>query len=103
LSALRRALTPTGTLVPNGGGFDNRWFANGGRVVSALVLKRLVRHKLRPFLVSLNHEVLDALKELVESEKVTPVIDRTYPLSETPKAIAHVAEGHTRGKVVITI
>lgn len=103
LSELRRALTPTGTLVPNAGGFDNRWFANGGRVVSAHLLKRLVSHKLRPFLVSFNLEDLVALKELVENEKVMPVIDRTYPLSETPQAIAHVAEGHARGKVIITI
>ena len=103
LSDLRRALTPTGTLVPNGGGFDNRWFASGGRVVSAHVLKRFVSHKLRPFLVSFNLEDLVALKDLVEAEKVTPVIDTTYPLSETARAIAHVAEGHTRGKVVITI
>ena len=103
LSDLRRALTPTGTLVPNGGGFDNRWFASGGRVVSAHVLKLFVSHKLRPFLVSFNLEDLVALKELVEAEKVTPVIDSTYPLSETAQAIAHVAEGHARGKVVITI
>jgi len=103
LSELRRALTPTGTLVPNGGGFDNRWFASGGRVVNAHALNRLVSHKLRPFLVSFNLEDLVALKELVENEKVTPVIDRTYPLSDTPQAIAHVAEGHARGKVVITI
>ncbi len=103
LSALRRALTPTGTLVPNAGGFDNRWFANGGRLISALLLTRVVSHQLRPFLVSFNLADLLTLKELIESEKVTPVIDRTYPLSETDKAITHVAEGHTRGKVVITI
>jgi NADPH:quinone reductase-like Zn-dependent oxidoreductase len=103
LSELRRALTPTGTLVPNGGRFDNRWFASGGRVVSAHVLKRFVSHRLRPFLVSFNLDDLVALKELIEAGKVTPVIDRTYPLSETARAMSHVGEGHARGKVAITV
>jgi NADPH:quinone reductase-like Zn-dependent oxidoreductase len=103
LSDLRRALTPTGTLVPNGGGFDNHWFASGGRVISAHVLKRFVSHRLRPFLVSLKFEDLVVLKELIEAGKVTPVIDRTYPLSEASQAIGRVGEGHARGKVVITV
>jgi NADPH:quinone reductase-like Zn-dependent oxidoreductase len=103
LSDLRRALTPTGTLVPNGGSFDNRWFASAGRVISAHALNRLVSHTLRPFLVSFNLEDLVALKELVEGGDITPVIDRTFPLSDTAQAIAHVAQGHARGKVVISI
>src|SRR5215207_6261471 len=103
LPDLRRALTPTGTLVPNGGGFDNHWFASGGRVISAHVLNRFVSHRLRPFLVSPKLEDLVVLKELIEAGKMTPVIDRTYPLSETVQAIGHVAEGHARGKVVITV
>jgi NADPH:quinone reductase-like Zn-dependent oxidoreductase len=43
------------------------------------------------------------LKELIESRKVRPVIDRTYPLSEVPEAIRYLEEGHARGKVVITV
>jgi NADPH:quinone reductase-like Zn-dependent oxidoreductase len=103
LSDLRRALTPRGTLVPNGGGFDNHWFASGGRVIGARVLDRFVGHRLRTFLVSPNSEDLVFLKELIEAGKVTPVIDRAYPLSETPEAIGHVGEGHARGKVAITV
>ena len=103
LSDLRGALTPTGTLVPNGGGFDNRWFASGGRVIRAHALNRFVSQKLRPFLVSFNLEDLAALKELIEAGKLTPVMDRTYPLAETPQAISHVGEGHARGKVAITV
>jgi NADPH:quinone reductase-like Zn-dependent oxidoreductase len=103
LSDLRGALTSTGTLVPNGGGFDNHWCANGSRVIGAHVLNRFVSHRLRPFLVSPKREGLVVLKELIEVGKVTPVMDRTYPLSETPEAIAHVGEGHTRGKVAVTV
>ena len=103
MSELRGALTPEGTLVPNGGGFDNHWFASGGRVINAYALKRFVSHKLRPFLVSSKFEDLVPLKELIEAGKVTPVIDRAYPLSDAPQAIDHVGEGHTRGKVVITV
>jgi NADPH:quinone reductase-like Zn-dependent oxidoreductase len=103
LSDLRRALTSTGALVPNGGGFDNHWFASGGRVISAHVLKRFVDPRLRPFLVSPKLEDLVVLKELIESGKITAVIDRTYPLSETPQAIGHVGEGHAQGKVAITV
>lgn len=103
MSELRGALTPEGTLVPNGGGFDNHWFASGGRMINAYALKRFVSHKLRPFLVSSKFEDLVPLKELIEAGKVVPVIDRTYPLSEASQAIRYVGEGHTRGKVVITL
>jgi NADPH:quinone reductase-like Zn-dependent oxidoreductase len=43
------------------------------------------------------------LKELIESGKVTPVIDRTYPLSEVPEAIRYLEEGRAKGKVVIIL
>jgi NADPH:quinone reductase-like Zn-dependent oxidoreductase len=103
LSDLRRALTPTGTLVPNGGRFDNRWFAGGGRVISALVLSRFVSQTMGTFLVSQKREDLIVLKELIESGKVTPVMDRAYSLSETTEAMAHVGAGHARGKIAITV
>ena len=48
-------------------------------------------------------EALVTLKELIESGKVTPVIDRTYPLSQTPEAMRYLEEGHVRGKLVITV
>jgi NADPH:quinone reductase-like Zn-dependent oxidoreductase len=53
--------------------------------------------------VSPKLEDLVVLKELMEAGKVTPVIDRTYPLSEASQAIGHVGGGHARGKVVITV
>ena len=103
LSDLRRALTPAGTLVPNSGGFDNRWFASLGRVVSALVVSPFVSQTLRPFVMSPKHADLVVLKDLMEAGKVTPVIDRRYPLSEVSQALGYVGGGHARGKVVITV
>jgi NADPH:quinone reductase-like Zn-dependent oxidoreductase len=67
------------------------------------VLSPFVGQKLGTFANKENHEDLLVLKELIESGKVTPVIDRTYPLSEVPEAIRYLEEGHARGKVVITV
>ena len=103
LSRLRRALTPTGTLVIVGGESGGRWLGGNDRQLRALLLSPFVRQRLRTFISKENHEDIIALTELIEGGKVTPVIDRTYRLSETPKAIRHVEEGHARGKVVITV
>jgi NADPH:quinone reductase-like Zn-dependent oxidoreductase len=99
-SACRRALTPTGTLALSSG--EGR-FAGIDRVLRALVSSPLVRQRLRPFLTKETTEDLETLSSLVEAGKVTPVIDKTYPLSGVPEAIAYVEEGHARGKVVITL
>jgi NADPH:quinone reductase-like Zn-dependent oxidoreductase len=103
LSDLRRALTPTGTLVPNGGRFDNRWFAGGGRIISSLVVSRFVTQRLKTFLVSPKREDLIVLAELIASGKVRPVMDRAYSLSETAQALTDVGAGHARGKIAITV
>jgi NADPH:quinone reductase-like Zn-dependent oxidoreductase len=103
LSDLRRALTPRGMLVPNGGGFEHRWVASGGRLVGAKVSFAFASQRLATFIVSPNQENLVVLRELIETGKVTPVIDRTYPLSETRQAIDHVGTGHARGKVVVAV
>jgi NADPH:quinone reductase-like Zn-dependent oxidoreductase len=103
LSSLRRSLTPTGMLVPNGGGFDHRWLASGGRLIGAMVSFRFVSQRLGRFLVAQKHEDLTALTEMIEAGEVTPVIDRTYALADTPQAIEQVGRGHARGKVVIAL
>jgi len=103
LSDLRRALTPTGMLVPNGGRFDKTWMASGGRIVQGKVMFQFGDQTLGNFLMSSNHEDLVTLTGLIETGKVTPVIDRTYPLRETARALGHVGDGHARGKVAITI
>jgi NADPH:quinone reductase-like Zn-dependent oxidoreductase len=103
LSDLRRALTQRGMLVPNGGQFQNRWFSSAGRLIKATVSFRFVSQRLGRFVVAQKHDDLLALKELIEAGKVTPVIDRTYPLSETAAAMDYVGTGHARGKVVINV
>ena len=62
-----------------------------------------VSQKLRPFFSVPRTADLEALKALVASGKVAPVIDRTYPLAEVPEAMRYLEEGHARGKVVITL
>ena len=103
LSRLRRALSPKGTLVITGGETSGRWLGGYDRQIRALVLSRFVDQKLTTFISSENHEDLIVLSDLIEAVKVTPVIDRTYPLSDVPKAIRYVEQGHARGKVVITV
>lgn len=102
LAAVRRALTPTGTLIPNSGR-GGRWLGPVGRIVKARVLSGFTRQHLKPFLSVEKRQDLLTLADLLTTEQVTPVIDRTYPLSEAADALRYVAAGHTRGKVVITL
>jgi NADPH:quinone reductase-like Zn-dependent oxidoreductase len=93
----RRALTPQGVLIPNTG------HAGMGYVLAAMVRSVFVRQQGRLFVSMPNPADLVLLSELVESGKVRPVIDRTYPLSDTPEAFRYLERGHARGKVVITV
>ena len=103
LPRLRHVLTPHGTLVITGGETSGRWLAGFDRQLRALLLSRFVGQKLTTFVSTQNHADLIVLTELIDARQVTPVIDRTYPLSETPKAIQYLQDGHARGKVVITL
>ena len=103
LSRLRRALASRGILVIVGGEGRGRWLGGTDRQLRAMMLSPFVGQKLGTFVAKENHEDLLVIKELIESGKVTPVIDRTYPLGEAPEAIRYLEEGHARGKVVITV
>lgn len=96
-SDIRRALNPGGRLLPNSG------HAGMGYFLTAFVRSVFVPQQARPFLSAANAEDLWFLKDLIEAGKVTPVIDRTYPLGETAQALAYIGEGHARGKVVVII
>jgi len=103
LSHLRRALTPRGRLVIAGGETGGRWLGGTDRQLRAVLLSPLVSQKLGTFISSENSADLRILRDLIESGKIAPAIDRTYPLSEAPAAIRYVQEGRARGKVVITM
>jgi NADPH:quinone reductase-like Zn-dependent oxidoreductase len=102
LADLRRALTPKGTLVLVGGS-GGRWFMGTGRTVRAVLVSPLVGQRLRSFFSKPRGADLVVLQELIEAGKLTPVIDRTFPLNETPEAIRHVGERSIQGKTVITM
>jgi NADPH:quinone reductase-like Zn-dependent oxidoreductase len=102
LSDTRRALTPSGTLLSNGGGHaSGRWVGSLGSVIKVAAVSLFVHQQARPSIKFQNREDLIVLKGLIEAGKVTPVIDGMYPLRETSEAIGHVGEGHARGTVVI--
>jgi NADPH:quinone reductase-like Zn-dependent oxidoreductase len=103
LTALRRALTPRGTLVVMGGETGGRWLAGSDRQLRAVALSPFIGQTLRTFIATQSTDDLNVLAKLIESGKVTPIIDRTYPLAEVPAAVRHMQDGLSRGKVVITI
>ena len=104
LSHLRRALTPTGTLVIVGGDGGGRWTGGFFRgILRAPLLSLFVSQRLRGLPTKERKEDLEALRELIESGRVRPVIDRTYPLIEASDAVRRLEGGHPRGKVVIAV
>lgn len=102
LAMLRRALTPTGTFIPNSGR-GGRWIGPLGRIITARVLSGFTRQRLRPFTSVGNREDLLTLADLLATGQVRPLIDRTYSLERAAEALRYVGAGHTQGKVVITI
>jgi NADPH:quinone reductase-like Zn-dependent oxidoreductase len=102
LSDVRRALAPRGTLILNSGtgAKGPRMLA---RLIRPLLVSRFVAQNMRRFVSHPNGADLAVLKALIEDGKLRPVIDGTWPLSETPAALRHIADGHARGKVVIAV
>jgi NADPH:quinone reductase-like Zn-dependent oxidoreductase len=103
LAHLRRALTRRGRLVIVGGETDGRWLGGVDRQLRALLLSPFVSHKLGTFVASENAQDLMTLRELIDSGRLAPVIDRSFPLNEVAAAIRHLLDGRARGKLVITI
>jgi NADPH:quinone reductase-like Zn-dependent oxidoreductase len=101
-AAIRRALIPKGRLILSSGESSGRWVGPMDRIVKAAALSPFVPQTLAPFEAKQSRDDLQVLKDLIEAGKLTPVIDRTYPLRETPEALRYLEKGHARGKVVIT-
>lgn len=102
MSDTRRALTPTGTLLTNGAPVGG-WFGGLKDPIVAFASSLFVNQQGRPFVSTSNPEDLAELKRLAEAGNLTPAIDRSYPLQETPDAVAYVGEGHSQGKTIITV
>ena len=95
----RRALSPKGIYVVAGG--------SAAQMIQALLLGPLISRtgsrKMGAMMARINQKDLAIIKELLETGKVKPIIDRRYPLSEVPEALRYLGEGHARGKIVITM
>lgn len=102
LSALRRTLSPTGRIVLVGPGRGD-WLGPVSRVATAALGSMVAARKALPFLSSTSAADLSVLRELIEADRVRPVVDRTYPLEDAASAIAHLESGTVRGKVVIAV
>ena len=105
LSGFRRVLQPKGICVMIGGGgpSDGGLIGPMARPLKAMLISPFISQKMGMFIAQLTKEDLSILADLMQSGKVKPVIDRTYPLSQIADAIRYLEQGHARGKVVITV
>ncbi len=101
LAECRRALTPNG-FYGTTGGEKGEWFGPMALQFKATLLSPFVSQRLAPVNDKPNQD-LDFLRELIEAGKVTPVIDKTYPLTETARAMRYLETGRVRGKVVVSV
>jgi NADPH:quinone reductase-like Zn-dependent oxidoreductase len=99
----KRVLQPKGIFVIVGGPNEGSWIGPMTTPIKAKLLSPFVSQEFVFFLANLSQEDLTILRDLMQTGKVTPVVDRTYKLSETPQAIAYLEAGHARGKVVVEI
>ena len=102
LSMLRRALTADGSLVIVGAEGGGRWLQGFDRQVRAVLLSPFVRQTLRSLMATNRPEDLATLTRMLTSGELTPVVGRTYALSDAAAAIDHLMEGHAYGKLVLT-
>jgi NADPH:quinone reductase-like Zn-dependent oxidoreductase len=104
LHELRHALTPTGTLVIVGGDGGGNW--TGGffrQILRGPVLSMMSGQRFAPVMSKVGADDLAVLADLIEADKLTPVVGRTFPLVDAPAAVALIEEGHAAGKIVVTV
>ena len=101
LPAIRRVLNPSGKCVIAGA--PKKLSAVFAHILKVFARSVFLRQKLTFFIADVNRDDLTTLAALIQAGKITPVIDRRYPLAETAAAIAYVEEGHARAKVLITL
>lgn len=102
-SECRRVLKPEGVYVASFGRPERRWLGPVPELTKLALLKPFVSQRMVTWVTSPNQADLLTLRAFLEEGDVVPVIDRTYPLSEVPEAMRYLAEGHARGKVVVSM
>ncbi len=100
---LRRAVTPTGTIIVNGGGAPGHLIGAVGSILRAAVVNLFVRQRITMVPTAWSREDLLAVTELVEAGTLRSVVDRSYPLADMAQGLRYVETGHARGKVVISV
>ena len=100
---LRRAVTPGGRVIFNGGGSPGHIIGAVGSVLRAAVVNLFVRQHFMFLPTTQSQDDLLSLAGMVEAGTLRPVVDRTYPLAETAAGLGHVEAGHAQGKVVIAV
>jgi len=102
LSANRRVLRPNGRYVMVGGP-GGKWIKPMDRMFAAMVYSKFVHQEMGMMMARASKDDLALLSELMQQGKVTPVIDKTYKLSEAAEAMRHLETGRARGKIVIQL
>ncbi len=102
-SECRRVLAPEATVVIVGGSKTSRLFGPLAHVARMRAAGLRSSRKIVFFIAKLTRADLDALRELVEADKVTPVVERSYRLDEAAEAFRHLADGPVQGKLVVTV
>jgi NADPH:quinone reductase-like Zn-dependent oxidoreductase len=102
LSHLRRALTPKGRLTLVGGEGGGRWLGGLDRTLRAMLLSPFVSQRLTGMFSKEARADIQALAQLAENRHLTPAVDRTFSLPDTPAALRYLEAGKARGKIVIT-
>ncbi|MDJ0959760.1 MAG: NAD(P)-dependent alcohol dehydrogenase [Acidimicrobiia bacterium] len=103
LKDMRSVLTPDGLLLANGAPAPTGWFGGLGHPLKVTFASLFSKQQGRPFLSMENKEDLSTLRELAETGKITPVIDKVFPLDDAVAAITSVGEGHNQGTTVIAM
>lgn len=105
LRDLRRVVRRGGTLVLSGGGVSGQGRNVGpiGLLILAQVAQPALPFRVRAPLAHPRAEALDRLRDLVQTQALRPVVDRTYPLEDAAQAVAHLETAHARGKVVVAV
>ena len=103
LRRLRRALTPAGILVFNGGGSPGQLLGALGTLAEGVVVNGFVRQRIRPLLPAQKRAELLAVTGLIEAGTLTPVVGRTYALPDTAEGVRYMETGHARAKAVVTV